>query len=162
MAPFLLYYLLLSILLIYLCNTLTINYRIKPDDPGGPYIVSNHAINDTFIFELEKYDSGHKYQVILSYPGYLPIFCNTSIETIDKTKQKRQHSSKYDNYNRYDHVHGHRRHLLDTSTNIITAPFLIDTQVLITVKCYAIDQQLFDEMRLRKLGTYKITDNTEQ
>eukprot|EP01084_Bolivina_argentea_P212556 361273_1 len=99
-------------------NAKIILYKIKPDDPGGPFYVEDQSINDTFIFELEKYDTGHKYQVILSYPGFLPIFCNATITFIEKDHSKHSHN----------HNHGHRRHLLDTSTDKFSAPILITTE----------------------------------
>eukprot|EP01083_Nonionella_stella_P221717 791851_1 len=120
-------------------------YRISPDDPGGPIIIRNKSINDTFIFEFEKFETNSKYQVILSYPGYLPIECESNItqENVYDHKGRGRRSDNDDIY-----IKKESRRLLDTNIErFLTGNRAIEQTIIkIIIKCKPLDQNAFEEM----------------
>ncbi len=134
---------------IILCNCKTLHYKISPDDPGGPIYIREQGINDTFIFQFEKFNTNRKYQIILSYPGYLPIICESNITQQHIYHYKQRIYQKHDNIELKSIKHDlRRRRLLDTNIeSFITGNTAIEQTVInIIVRCKPIDNNAFDEM----------------
>mmetsp|Transcript_22038 Transcript_22038/g.19399 ORF Transcript_22038/g.19399 Transcript_22038/m.19399 type:complete len:222 (-) Transcript_22038:19-684(-) len=129
------------------CKSKSLHYRIEPDDPGGPFYVRDQNINDSFIFEFEKFETNTKYQVIISFPGYLPIECRSNItqeNAYERVRGKHHHTK----YNHHSHSHSTSRRLLDTFVDAFWTGNRAKEQTIIkiVVKCHPINQLAFDQM----------------
>lgn len=134
-----------------LVRSKSLYYRIEPDDPGGPFYVRDQNINDSFIFEFEKFETNTKYQVIISFPGYLPIECRSNISSENVYERKHSsHHTKYNHHLRDSHSHSHStsRRLLDTFVDAFWTGNRAKEQTIIkiVVKCHPINQLAFDHM----------------
>eukprot|EP01084_Bolivina_argentea_P212798 361642_1 len=152
--------------MIYTCNCKTLYYKISPDDPEGPTYIREEGINDTFIFEFEKFETNSKYQIVLSYPGYLPITCLSNITQENFYNHKGRTSKRHDNIESKQIKNELRRRLLDTHVEtFITGNTAIEQSIIkIIVKCKPSNKIAFDQMIsssaskvMRKLGKVDIT-----
>ena len=125
----------------------SIEYAIEPDDPGGPFYVRDQNINDSFIFKFERFETNTKYQVIISFPGYLPIECRSNISQENAYEHKHRHT-KYNHHHSHSHSHSTSRRLLDTFVDSFwTGHSSKDLTIIkIVVKCYPINSLAFDHM----------------
>ena len=111
------------------------HYRIEPDDPDGPILVRDAAIDDVFVFSLFNFASSSTYSAVLSFPGFLPFACASNITSANV-------------YAHHRSPRGRGRRLLDThSARIDTGNRAIEQTIIkIEVRCRPIDADAFDEM----------------
>ena len=133
--------------------------------------IRDKGIDDIFIFEFGEFSSNSKYQVIVSFPGYLPIECSSNISQHNVYDHRNGEDGGERWWNGADRPH-QERGLLDTDVGTFhTGNRAVDQTIIkITVQCQPLNQLAFDQMiesgaalqSLRKMGKVNVSEHIVQ